>query len=484
MCFCLVRSCTVRSDCVLRRFQENLQSTGLVPSGARVLLGYSGGADSTCLLHLLSLSGIDTVAAHLHHGQREEADEELEHCSQVCESLDVPFVSGKADVPRMSNDLKIGLEEAGRLARYNFFETAKRQTSSWLIATAHTSDDHLETVLFHIARGSGLPGLVGIRAERSGIIRPLLPFSRAETRDYCLQHGLWFHDDPANDDHDLSRARIRHRVVPELEQINPDIRTSAQRLSNLVAEDEALLNGLSASLLEQNEIVLNSHLAFLTADCELAVTKSAFVNNPKPLTSRALRLAVGALGGSLDYGATTGVLSSFESRKGSWTADGGEVCIEWDETAVHFRKLVPTHPFRYNLTVPGATDSLEFGWTIEALPVAGGSFVRDKNCLEVVLDPSSLKGNLYFRTAEEGEIVSPLGLSGSKKLSDLFQERRLTSAARRRLPVVCDFIGPVWIPGVCLTERVKMTEYSTGGLQLRLQPLTVPPGGPGLERRP
>jgi tRNA(Ile)-lysidine synthase len=168
---------------MLERFRDHLATSGLVPDGVPILVGYSGGADSTCLVHLLHQVGIPIVAAHLHHGQREEAETELKLCQAFAESLNIPFVSGRADVPRLAQDIRIGLEEAGRNARYGFFQQAAYQTGCDLIATAHTRDDHVETVLFNITRGTGMSGLAGIPERRDSIVRPLLPFTRQETRD-------------------------------------------------------------------------------------------------------------------------------------------------------------------------------------------------------------------------------------------------------------------------------------------------------------
>ncbi|MFO0045402.1 MAG: ATP-binding protein, partial [Armatimonadota bacterium] len=105
---------------MLADFQSQLTQTGLLKPGDRIVVGYSGGADSGCLLHLLKQSGYEVIAAHLHHGQRQAADKELKLCELQCNDWGIPFVSGKADVPTMSKHLKVGIEEAGRLARYNF----------------------------------------------------------------------------------------------------------------------------------------------------------------------------------------------------------------------------------------------------------------------------------------------------------------------------------------------------------------------------
>lgn len=457
---------------MLERFRQHLELARLIPDGARVLVGYSGGADSTCLLHLLHLAGIDVVAAHLHHGQRAEADGELRLCEAFAESLGIPFVSGRADVPRMARELGIGLEEAGREARYGFFRQAAHQLGAHLIATAHTRDDHAETVLLNLTRGAGLAGLAGIPERRDELIRPLLPFSREETRAYCEAEGFWFHDDPANADINFSRARIRHRVLPELRSINPAADAAIARLSGIVSEEDRFLNGMAAAALEQSEISLNGELGFLTRDVEVAFSRDALSGLPPVLFRRAMRLAVGALGASLDYDQTALVIEGVAGQeRGSVTADGGEVAVEWSPDEIVARQLRPTEPFRYGLTLPGETLSDEFGWHFVAFEEAYAGIPPVRAALDTLMNREAVKGNLYFRSASPGDAMSPLGFPHRRKLSDILSEAGLTPAARARLPIVCDMLGPVWAPGVCLDERVKPTPETEWVLRLQFAPL-------------
>lgn len=433
------------------RLARHLAETGLIPEGLRVLLGYSGGADSTCLLHLLAEIGIDVVAAHLHHGQREEADREQRLCEATAEGLGVPFATGRADVPRLARDRRMSMEEAGREARYGFFRQAAARLECSLIATAHTRDDHVETVLFRIARGTGLAGLAGIASSRDGIVRPLLPFSRAETRAYCETRGLWFHDDPANDDLANSRVRVRKEVLPALRAINPEADAAVARLAALADEEDRFLDGAAAAALERAEIPLNGTLAFLTRDVEIAFDRRTLDHLPAVLLRRAARLSARALGAELDYEGATAVL---KSERGSLTAEGGEVALEWDGERLHGRVLRPTAPFRYPLTLPGETESDEFGWKLTAYPVEEAETpVRASLVAEV--DRSLVRGGLHFRGFAAGDVMRPLGFDGTRKLSDLLSEAGLTPAARTRLPIVCDLIGPLWAPGVCLDERAR-----------------------------
>ncbi len=440
---------------MLDRFLLHLAETNLIASHARVLLGYSGGADSTCLLHLLKEAGVEVVAAHLHHGQRLEAEREMALCEAFAQSIDVPFIGGRADVPRMSEDLKIGLEEAGRKARYAFFRQAAHQLNCTLIATAHTLDDQAETILLNLTRGTGISGLAGIPRVRENIIRPLLPFSRKETRQYCLDQGFWLHDDPANTDISFSRARIRHRVLPELHAINPAADQAIARLGLLAEEEDRFLNGMAAAALEQSEVPLNGEMRFLSIDLEAAFRRVTLSSLPPVLFRRGMRLATEALGGTLSNDQTRLIEAGVTTlEKGSVTAEGGEVVVEWTAYQIHVRKIVQSETFRYPVTLPGETISDVFGWKFTAFEDAPHR-KPVRAALEVEVERTAIKGPLYFRASQQGDIMTPLGFRGKRKISTLLSDAKLTLAARKRLPVICDLVGPLWVPGVCLDERAR-----------------------------
>lgn len=443
----------------------------MVPVGSRVLVGYSGGADSTCLLHILRVMGFELVAGHLHHGMRPEADDEQLLCREFAESIGCEFASGKADVPKMAKALKMGIEEAGRKARYAFFDQVALQTGCELIATAHTLDDHAETIVFNLIRGSGLSGLGGIQARRDNIVRPLLPFRRSETRAYCAERGFWFHDDPANDDDRFSRVRIRKRILPEFEAINSDVLSALDRMSTIVAAEDAFLDGIAASALDQCEIPLNGDLRFLTQNSEFAVAVSKLLSMPAVVVKRALRLGTSALGGSLDSRLTEALLTLLtQSEKGSITTELETVRIEWKDGLLHLTAVETPKSFRYSLATNGSTDSAEFGWTLDAAHVNEATGQPKRDALAIEMDMAQIKLPLSFRSHEPGDRIEPLGFEGTRKIADLMSESKLTLMARARMPIICDMAGPIWVPGICLSNRVKCTGNTTKVLQLRFGP--------------
>jgi len=441
----------------------------------RVLVAYSGGPDSTCLLHSLHEMGLDIAAAHLNHGQRPENDAEADACAEFCRARDIPFLTARADVPLMAKELKMSIEEAGRRARYAFLDKAADQMECAHIATAHTQDDQVETVLFNIIRGAGMSGMAGIPPERGRVIRPLLEASRAETAAYCAQHGLAVVDDPANHDLQHSRSRLRKAILPELEQAHPGARASLLRLSETAAAEDEFLNGMAAAALESCEIPLNGELRWLSLDAEVRLDAGRMRRLPPVLARRGIRLAAKALGGRFDHPQTLAIFEGLAaSSAGSITGDGGEVVAEWTPDHLDVRLVDLPEPFRHPLSIPGAIESDSFGWSLEAAILMDGAEPWSPAEGELVSEPLAgriLQGGLHFRTLAPGEKMQPLGEAKERSAVDVVAQLKLTALARRRLPIVCDMTGPVWVPGRPIAARAAANVEDGRRIQLRLRPL-------------
>ncbi|MGL6293654.1 tRNA lysidine(34) synthetase TilS, partial [Eubacterium aggregans] len=200
----------------------------MIKAGDSVLVGVSGGADSLALLHFLSQSredlGIRLGVAHLHHGMRGRvADGDAAFVEAICHSLDVPFCGGFVDVPALAGEDKVGVEVAGRQARYAFFREIMDKKGFTRLATAHHLDDHAETVLMRLIRGTGMVGAAGIPAVDGQKIRPFLCVTREEIEAYCKVYRLDYRHDCTNDDYSMTRNRLRHDIIPQLKAINPQV---------------------------------------------------------------------------------------------------------------------------------------------------------------------------------------------------------------------------------------------------------------------
>lgn len=211
----------LRSLCRLAKEQE------LLPSGSHVLVACSGGGDSMCLLHaLLALRktlNITLSVAHFNHQLRPEAEAEAEFVHNWCAKQDVPCVIGSGDVAAQATERGLGIEETARDLRYAFLERTRQAVGADRIATAHHARDNSETILLHLVRGSGLRGLGGIPPARGVIVRPLLTVSHATIQAYLTRHQIPYVEDASNLDLTYTRNFLRHQVLPQLEQINPNL---------------------------------------------------------------------------------------------------------------------------------------------------------------------------------------------------------------------------------------------------------------------
>ncbi len=211
----------------IRRKVENfIIKEQMIEKGDRILLGVSGGADSVCLLCLLQeLSdrlGFSLGVLHIEHGIRgEESLRDADFVRRLCREKGLPFEQRSYDIPRLAKEEGLGEEEAGRKVRYAAFTEKMEKEGYRKTAVAHNLNDNAETMLFHLARGSALAGLSGIPAVRGKIIRPLLCLERREIEAYLAAIGQDYCQDRTNQELIYSRNRIRHQILPELEEINP-----------------------------------------------------------------------------------------------------------------------------------------------------------------------------------------------------------------------------------------------------------------------
>lgn len=221
------------------KVKNTIKNYQLIEDKDKIVVAVSGGPDSMCMLNILNelceKGSLQLVVAHVNHMLREEANEEEQYVKNYCKKNKIEFFSKSIDVKKLAHTSKIGTEEAGRKARYEFFEEVLKKTNATKIAVAHNKNDKIETVILHTLRGSGLEGLKGIEPKRGNIIRPLIECERSEIEQYCEENHLEPKIDKSNFQNIYTRNKIRNVVIPYVqEEFNPNIIKTLDRLSTIV----------------------------------------------------------------------------------------------------------------------------------------------------------------------------------------------------------------------------------------------------------
>lgn len=232
-----------------KKVLETIRKYNMISKGDNIIVAVSGGPDSMALLNsLINLEKLvqynKLVVCHVNHMLREEADEETEFVKDFCKKNGIECYVKYCDINKIAKEKKIGLEEAGRYERYNFFEEIKEKENINKIAVAHNKKDNSETVLMHIIRGAGVTGLSGIKPVRDKIyIRPIIKCSREEIEDYLKNNKIEFRTDKSNAENEYTRNKVRNRLIPFIEkEFNSNIVDSLDRLSEIVSEEQDFIN--------------------------------------------------------------------------------------------------------------------------------------------------------------------------------------------------------------------------------------------------
>lgn len=390
----------------------------LIPAGVSVLCALSGGADSMYLLcRLLEGAGPGNYTvrcAHYNHRLRDSAARDEQFVQRWCQSLGIPLAVGAGDVAGQAARSGRGLEETARDMRYAFLRDAAARTGCALIATGHHSGDNAETVLMNLIRGCGLAGLSGIPERRGALIRPMLTVTRAEIGAYLTAHSIPHVEDESNGDQSYTRNKIRHQLLPLLEELNPAASAHIAAAARIAAEDDAELTRQAQQLLALCE----------ETAAGLSIPASALSGAPRPLAIRALRrLAPGARAVHLE-----GLLALCSDSRPSGRLDlpCGAAQRVYDRLVLSYADGPP--PPGPAVLSPGVTS---WGaWRIACTPALcpAKAYLSPE---EFYLRP----GGYLIRPRQEGDKIR-LGHRPQKTIKALMIERRVPRCERAFIPVL------------------------------------------------
>ena len=394
----------------------------LIPPGTGVLCALSGGADSMYLLCRLLEGrvkyGWTVQAAHLNHGLRDAAGRDEEFVRGWCGRQGVPLSVGRADAAAFAAREGLSIEEAGRVLRYAFLEETARQEGLALVATGHHAGDNAETVLMNLIRGCGLKGLTGIPERRGNIVRPMLAVTRREVEAYLGEHSVPHVEDETNADPAYTRNRVRHQLLPLLEELNPRAAEHIAAAAARLREDEGLLSGQAALLARQG----------LEIPEGAAVNVQTLREAPRPLALRACAalLDKAGLGGEAAHLDAVLALAVGDDPSAQVDVPGGSVRRQY-ELLVFSAAPEPGPPPPMELA---EGENRWGGWTV--LCARGMCPVKAYvSPWEFYLKP----GRYLIRPRREGDRLT-LGDRPAKTVKKLMVEGRVPARRRGRVPVL------------------------------------------------
>ena len=425
------------------------QTYGFYREGGKTLVGFSGGADSVCLLHFLltRLGAERLVTVHVHHGLRgAEADRDEAFCRDFCAVRGIPFIARHVDIAAISGG--VGIEEAARDARYAILTEEARRADCATISLAHTASDNLETVIFNLCRGAGLDGISGIPpmrpVDRNGdplyIVRPLIDCTREDILAYLQENALPYVTDSTNANVHYTRNFIRHEIIPKLKAINPQTEENARQTAEIAADAAAFLEGQADDFLARGG-----------SDTEANATELDAL--PPALFYAVLRAMYHAAGGgalsSTQAEAVKHLLSAH--KKGHSISLSGEIIARYDGD-----KLCLT---------PADADTPEALPSPQALHI-GENHIGAHICIYIGTEPPTDMENcrfsawanlpatslatLHARARRDGEKYRSGGMTRSLK--------KLLCGAERQAkcrPLICDGSGILWLPGFAPADRSR-----------------------------
>ena len=277
---------------------ETIKKFNLIKDGDKIVLGVSGGPDSISMLNILNeikheqSIKFEIYVAHVNHLIRKEAIDDEKYVEDYCNKKDIECYIKRIDVEQIANNKKIGTEEAGRNARYDFFEEILQKTGSNKIAIAHNKNDKIETIIMHLLRGSGLSGLKGIEPIRDNkYIRPLIECERQEIEQYCEENELNPRIDKTNFENEYTRNKIRNIVIPYIKQeFNPNILQTLSRLSDVATEESDYVDKQTQKIYQQ--------ILMERTNKQLVLNLKEFNKQEKVIKNRLILLATKQLMGS------------------------------------------------------------------------------------------------------------------------------------------------------------------------------------------
>lgn len=462
---------------VVQKVRDSIERYRMISRGDAVLAAVSGGPDSVCMLHVLNglkdELGFDLIVAHLDHTFRgEESRSDAEFVTKLAGALGLPCRSKAVNVPKFLLCHPMSKQEAARLIRYRFLKRVAKQEVCHVIATGHNADDQAETVIMRLLRGAGPEGLAGIPPVREGtFVRPLLTTWRSEIEGYLAQRGLSYRIDSSNLESRYHRNRIRHELIPYLEDFNPGVKKTLVNLGTIMADIAAHLNTLTERAIRP--LVRRVRLG------EFALDLAGLAGYDVVLQRSILRRTFEGLRpdeGPLSFIHVENLLGLV--RRGDVGAsvelpDGARARVEHG-CLVMTHGTGPRAIEDKELEVPGETLFEAAGLVITAEVATRTEMAPEPWAApadEAFFDMDGLEPPIRVRPRRQGDRFQPFGMDGTKNLKQFYIDSKIPLTLRPAVPVLCDRRRILWVVGVRRGASAPVTEATKRVLVVRARTL-------------
>lgn len=434
----------------MNKVHSFIQQHHMIQNGDFIAVGVSGGADSVCLLLLLcglrQEYGLILKAVHVNHGIRSEAGKDQKFVEKLCQKLQVPWITFAEDVQGTARRKSISLEEAGRLVRYRCFRAVLEQHGGGKIAVAHHQNDQAETVLYRMARGTGIQGLKGMEPVRGDVIRPLLCLSKAEILDYLKEKNQSWMEDLSNEDNTYARNKIRNQVIPVLTQVNSKAVEHIFSLSQEIEEwsrylDE-LLSEAWTSCVKQDE-----------KGCRIDLGK--FLKQAEPVRRLLAKQAIE---------------KTVQKKKDIEKVHIQSLCdLAFKETGKsvdlpYGLRGIKTYGELIVETAREGQEDTPLGHLI--LTETDRDQKTGQKDFTKIIDYDKIDNDIQLRYRRPGDFLIFSKDGKSKSLNRYFIDEKIPREERDRIPLAADGSRIVWIIGYRLSEMYKVSEETKRYLKL------------------
>lgn len=440
--------------------RKTLTENKLIKRGDSVLIGLSGGPDSVALTHVLAglrkSMRLSLGAAYINHGLRpRDARREEAFCEDLCRSLNIELQIVREKIKDLARERGLGIEEAGRDFRYGVFEAIAEEDGYDKIAVAHHVDDRVETILLNLFRGAGRTGLTGMPIWRDKIIRPLFDCTKEEIIAWLKAGKHQYCTDVSNRQSEYNRNFIRNKVLPMLrDKVNPKVDQAILGMAETLAEEEQHLVALARNAFKES--------ASYSPAGKLELNLDKLRAHELWLRRRILRQSVlEATSGSvvLDRSATERLDAWAAGRGRSMTLPAelqaakasGKIVLFHEHEPDYMQQLRPGHPCRLKWPPFEFRAKVKKGSKISA---------KQRRSGRIQIDRDKINLPLIVRNIRSGDRFTPLGMSGTKKVSDYLIDKKVPRVYRDEIPVVCDNKGIIWLVGLEIDDRARIDKQT------------------------